>query len=145
MATTKKDSGSFTEDERAAMKARAAEARAEKKGAKKEAERQMLLDALAELEGDDKALAEQLHAVITAAAPDLDWRTYYGMPAYARDGKVVVFFQPAGKFKSRFSTLGFTDSANLDDGGMWPTSWAITELTAADEKRIAELVTAALA
>ncbi len=88
----------------------------------------------------DRVMAERIHAVVTASAPDLAPKTYYGMPAYARDGKVVCFFQPADKFKARYATFGFNDDANLDDGSMWPTSWALTKLTAADEKKIGELV-----
>ena len=85
-------------------------------------------------------MAERIHAVVTASAPDLSPKTYYGMPAYARDGKVVCFFQPADKFKARYATFGFNDDANLDDGSMWPTSWALTKLTPADEKKIGALV-----
>ena len=88
----------------------------------------------------DRALAERIHAIVTEHAPELDPKTWYGMPAYARDGKVVIFFQPADKFKARYSTLGFNDTANLDDGSMWATSFAVTALTKADEARIAELV-----
>jgi uncharacterized protein YdhG (YjbR/CyaY superfamily) len=89
---------------------------------------------------EDRAMAERLHALIKASAPDLSPRTWYGMPAYAKDGKVVCFFQSAGKFKSRYATLGFSDKANLDDGAMWPTSFALKKLTRADEKKIAALV-----
>jgi uncharacterized protein YdhG (YjbR/CyaY superfamily) len=92
------------------------------------------------MEGSDRAMAERLHEIITASAPELAPKTWYGMPAYAKDGKVVCFFQSAGKFKSRYATLGFNDEANLDDGAMWPTSFALTALTPADEKRIAALV-----
>jgi uncharacterized protein YdhG (YjbR/CyaY superfamily) len=99
-----------------------------------------LLAKIAEMPGPDRAMAERLHAVITASAPMLQPKTWYGMPAYARDGKVVCFFQAADKFKSRYATFGFSDEATLDDGAMWPTSFALTELTAADEARIAALV-----
>jgi uncharacterized protein YdhG (YjbR/CyaY superfamily) len=115
-------------------------AREQKAAADREGARQQLLDKIEELEGPDKAMAERLHRVISNAVPELDWTTWYGMPAYARDGKVVCFFQPASKFKSRYATFGFSDEAKLDDGAFWPTSYALTELSAADEKRIAELV-----
>jgi len=132
-------SGAFTDDEKAAMKERAKEVRrsSSKKNANGEPE---LLEKIAEMDGADKAMAERVHAIIRAAAPSLDPTLWYGMPAYARNGKAVVFFQPAGKFKARYSTLGFNDSATLDDGSMWPTSFALTGLTPADEARIAELV-----
>ena len=99
-----------------------------------------VLAKIAEMPESDRVIAERIHAVVTAAAPDLSPKTYYGMPAYARDGKVVVFFQPADKFKARYATIGFNDDANLDEGTMWPTSWGLTELTAADEAKIAALV-----
>jgi uncharacterized protein YdhG (YjbR/CyaY superfamily) len=99
-----------------------------------------LFEKIAEMEGADRAMAEKLHDIITASAPDLLPRTWYGMPAYAKDGKVVCFFQSAQKFKSRYSTLGFSDTANLDEGAMWPTSFALKELTAAEEKRISALI-----
>ena len=99
-----------------------------------------VLEKIAELAEPDRAMAERLHAIIRASAPELTPRTWYGMPAYAKDGKVVCFFQPALKFKARYATLGFNDKANLDDGAMWPTAFALTELTAADEERIAALV-----
>jgi len=131
-------SGAFTADEKAAMKERAKEVRrSSSKNANGEPE---LLEKIAEMDGADKAMAERVHAIIRAAAPNLDPTLWYGMPAYARNGKAVVFFQPAGKFKARYSTLGFNDSATLDDGSMWPTAFALTELTPADEARIAELV-----
>jgi hypothetical protein len=103
-----------------------------------------VLAQIAELPGPDRALAERLHALITASAPALEPRTWYGMPAYARDGHVVCFFQSAHKFKTRYATLGFSDQAKLDDGAMWPTAYALTELTAADEARIAALVRKAI-
>ena len=99
-----------------------------------------LLAKIAEMADPDRALAERVHAIVTAGAPDLTPKTWYGMPAYAKDGQVVCFFQPALKFKARYATLGFSDKANLDDGAMWPTSYALTKLTAADEKKIAALV-----
>ena len=131
-------------DERAAMKERAAElrtaSRRAKGAAKAEAEAQDVLDKIAELPVDDRVLAEKVHAVITATAPDLSPRLWYGMPAYAKDGKVVCFFKSAGKFDSRYATFGFEEAANLDDGAMWPTSYALKELTAADEKKLGALV-----
>ncbi|HKA94780.1 MAG TPA: DUF1801 domain-containing protein [Streptosporangiaceae bacterium] len=146
-ATAKnKTSGRFTDDERAAMKEYSQElktaARRGPRAAKADGETDVLAK-IAEMSEPDRALAERLHAVITASAPALSPRTWYGMPAYARDGKVVCFFQPAQKFKTRYATLGFNDTANLDDGAMWPVAYALTELTAADEARIGELVTKA--
>ena len=99
-----------------------------------------MLEKIAEMQGSDRAMAERLHAIIKASAPDLSPKTWYGMPAYARDGKIVCFFQSAEKFKARYATLGFNDAANLDEGAMWPTSFALKELTAADEARISALV-----
>src|ERR671925_1392881 len=118
------ESGGFTAAERAAMKQRAAELRAEgKKGAKKADGLQAVLDSIAKMAPEDRALAERVHVTVTATAPELSPKTWYGMPAYANeDGKVVVFFKDAGKFKSRYATLGFEEAANLDDGPMWPTS-----------------------
>jgi len=146
-ATAKnKTSGRFTDDERAAMKEYSQElktaARRGPRAAKADGETDVLAK-IAEMSEPDRALAERLHAVITASAPALSPRTWYGMPAYARDGKVVCFFQPAQKFKTRYATLGFNDAAALDDGAMWPVAYALTELTAADEARIGELVTKA--
>ena len=129
-----KKSKGFTAEEKAAMRERAKEA---KGGADGESD---LLAKIAEMAEPDRAMAERLHALITASAPDLTPKTWYGMPAYAKDGQVVCFFQPALKFKARYATLGFSDKANLDDGAMWPTSYALTKLTAADEKKIAALV-----
>ena len=142
-----KEPGGFTAEERAVMKERAAELRAEgKKGAKKADGLQDVLDKIAEMAPDDRALAERVHVAITSTAPDLVPRTWYGMPAYAdADGKVVVFFQDAGKFKYRYSTLGFQDAANLDDGDMWPVSFALMDWSPAVEKRITALVKAAVA
>lgn len=139
-ASNKKSKG-FTDEEQAAMKERAkelkAEARAEKDRAAGESDVQ---EKIAEMEGPDRAIAKKLHALIKKSAPDLMPKTWYGMPAYARDGKVVCFFQSAQKFKSRYATLGFSDEANLDEGAMWPTSFALKELTAAEEAKIAALV-----
>ncbi len=132
-----KKSKGFTAEERAAMKERAKEQKAEAQ--KADGERDVLAK-IAEMPEPDRAMAERLHEIIKASAPDLSPRTWYGMPAYARDGKVVCFFQSAQKFKSRYATLGFSDKANLDEGAMWPTSFALKELTAAEEARIAALV-----
>ena len=139
-------SGGFTAEERAAMKARAAELRAEgKKGAKKADGLQDVLDSIAGMAPADRALAERVHMTVTAAAPDLSPKTWYGMPAYANaDGKIVVFFQNSGKFNYRYSTLGFQDVANLDDGDLWPVSYALQKWSAAVEKKVAELVKAAV-
>jgi uncharacterized protein YdhG (YjbR/CyaY superfamily) len=137
-------SDGFTDDERAAMKERARELKAEaRRGARASAAadgEQDVLTKIAEMEGEDRVMAERLHAIIRASAPALVPKTWYGMPAYARDGKVVCFFQSARKFKSRYATIGFSDSANLDDGGMWPTSFALKTLTDAEEARIVTLV-----
>ena len=127
----------FTADERAAMKERARELKAE--AAKADGE-SVLLAAIAEMKGNDRAMAERFHEIVKASAPALTSKTWYGMPAYAKDGKVVCFFQPAAKFKSRYATFGFNDDATLDQGDMWPTSWALVKLTAAEEKKIAALV-----
>jgi uncharacterized protein YdhG (YjbR/CyaY superfamily) len=131
----------FTADERAAMKERARELKAEARANQdREAGEHDLLAKIAEMPKADRVLAERLHAIVTTNAPDLMPKTWYGMPAYARDGKIVCFFKSADKFKSRYATFGFEESANLDDGAMWPTSFALTKLTAADEKKIAALV-----
>ena len=127
----------FTAAERAAMKERAKELKAE--AAKADGEK-ALLEKVAEMKGTDKAMAKRLHAVITAAAPSLTPKTWYGMPAYAKDGKILCFFQSAEKFDSRYATFGFSDEANIDQGAMWPTSWALKGLTAAEEKKIVALV-----
>jgi uncharacterized protein YdhG (YjbR/CyaY superfamily) len=138
--TSAKDdtSGKFTDDERDAMKERARELKAAR-GGKADGEGDVLAK-IAEMPEPDRVMAERIHAVVKASAPGLTPRTWYGMPAYARDGKVVCFFQAADKFKARYATFGFNDTANLDDGAMWPTSWALTSLTAADEATIAALV-----
>ena len=130
-----KASSRFTDEERAAMKERARELKADKSDGESE-----VLAKIAEMQGLDRTMAKRLHAIIKASAPSLAPKTWYGMPAYAKDGKVVCFFTPASKFKSRYATLGFNDSANLDEGAMWPTAYALTELTAADEERIGALV-----
>ena len=131
----------FTTDEKAAMRERAREAKAEaRRGADRAAGEKDLLAKIAEMPEPDRVMAERIHAIVTAAAPDLSPKTWYGMPAYAGDGKIICFFQAADKFKARYATFGFNEDAKLDDGAMWPTSWALTKLTAADEKKIAELV-----
>ena len=127
----------FTAEERAAMKERAQELKAAK--TKEEGER-ALLAKIAEMPEPDRAMAERLHAIITASAPDLSPKTWYGMPAYAKDDEIVCFYKSADKFKSRYATFGFEEAANLDEGAMWPTSFALKKLTAADEKRIGALV-----
>jgi uncharacterized protein YdhG (YjbR/CyaY superfamily) len=141
-ATDKKFEG-FTDEERGAMKARAQElkaaARRSSRGQKAD-EEEAVLAKIAEMEEPDRAMAERLHAVIKASAPVLSPKLWYGMPAYAKDGKVVCFFQTAQKFKARYATLGFNDAANLDEGTMWPTAFALMELSAADEARIGALV-----
>ncbi|MDT5111896.1 MAG: hypothetical protein QOE20_3786, partial [Mycobacterium sp.] len=136
----------FSAEERAAMKERAAELRAEgKKGAKKADGLQAVLDRIAQMAPADRALAERVHVTVTATAPDLSPKTWYGMPAYAdEDGKVVVFFQDSGKFNYRYSTLGFQDSANLDDGDMWPVSFALKKWSPTVEKQVVKLVKAAI-
>ncbi|MFE9043665.1 iron chaperone [Streptomyces sp. NPDC012421] len=141
-ATTAKSYDGFTEDEREAMKERAKELKAGKgrsPRAKADGEADLLAK-IAEMPDEDRVLAEGVHALVKKAAPGLTAKTWYGMPAYARDGKVVVFFQSAAKFKARYATLGFNDAATLDDGDMWPTSFALTTLTPAVEARIAALV-----
>jgi uncharacterized protein YdhG (YjbR/CyaY superfamily) len=131
----------FTAEERAAMKARAQELKAEARANKNRAEGEGdVLAAIAAMQEPDRAMAERLHAIVQASAPDLSPKTWYGMPAYAKDGKVVCFFKSAEKFKSRYATFGFEEAANLDEGAMWPTSFALTKLTAADEARIGALV-----
>jgi uncharacterized protein YdhG (YjbR/CyaY superfamily) len=139
-ASGKKSKG-FTDEERAAMKERARELKAEARASKNKAEGESdVLAKIAEMPGPDRALAERLHAIIKDSAPALSPKTWYGMPAYAKDGKVVCYFQSAHKFKSRYATLGFSDKANLDEGAMWPTSFALTELTATEEARISALL-----
>jgi uncharacterized protein YdhG (YjbR/CyaY superfamily) len=135
-------SDGFSAEERAAMKQRAAELRAEgKKGAKKADGLQDVVDAIAKMAPDDRALAERVHVAVTTTAPGLSPKTWYGMPAYANeDGKVVLFFQDSGKFKYRYSTLGFQDAANLDEGDLWATSYALAAWTPAVEKKVVALV-----
>ena len=131
----------FSADERAAMRERQRELKAEAEGADGERE---LLDKVAEMDASDRAMAERLHAIVKSTAPQLAARTWYGMPAYALDGKVVCFFQSAGKFKARYATLGFSDKAKLDKGDMWPTGFALKALGPAEEKAIVALLKAAL-
>ncbi len=132
-----KKSKGFTDEERAAMKERAKELKAEAQKAGGESD---VLAKIAEMQGPDRAMAERLHEIVKASAPALSPKTWYGMPAYAKDGKVVCFFQSAQKFNSRYATLGFSDKANLDDGSMWPTSFALKELSATEEAKISALV-----
>jgi uncharacterized protein YdhG (YjbR/CyaY superfamily) len=140
-AATGKTSKGFTDDERAAMKARARELKAEERASKNRAEGERdLLAAIDAMREPDRAMARRLHAIIEATAPNLWPKTWYGMPAYAKDGKVVCFFKSAEKFNSRYATFGFEEAANLDEGAMWPTSFALKELTAAGEARIGALV-----
>jgi uncharacterized protein YdhG (YjbR/CyaY superfamily) len=131
----------FSTDEKAAMRERARELKAEsRRGAERADGERDLLAKIAEMPETDRVMAERIHAVVTANAPDLAPKTWYGMPAYARDGKLVCFFKSADKFKSRYATFGFEENAKLDEGNMWPTSYALTKLTAADEARIGALV-----
>src|SRR5262245_43621443 len=140
-AANKKGSKGFSDEERAAMKARVQELKAEARANKnKAAGERVALAAITAMKEPDRAMARRVHAIVQASAPDLWPKTWYGMPAYAKDGKVVCFFQSAQKFKTRYATFGFSDSANLDEGAMWPTAFALKELTAADEARIAGLV-----
>lgn len=136
--TTGKASKGFTAEERAAMRARARELKAAEDGAT------AVRDALAAMSAHDRAIGEQLHALVKKHAPNLVPRTWYGMPAYAKDDKIVCFFKPAAKFKTRYATLGFSDNAHLDEGDMWPTEFALNELTSAVEKTIGALLTRAL-
>jgi len=139
--TTASTSEAFTAEERAAMKARARELKAEARANKSKADGERdLLAAITQMKGRDRAMAKRLHEIVTAAAPDLWPKTWYGMPAYAEDGKVVCFFQSAEKFNSRYATFGFSDEANLDEGALWPTAFALKELTAAEETKIVALV-----
>jgi len=135
--TTKKSAKGFSDEERAAIRERAQEQKARTDRADGERD---LLTKIAAMSEPDRAMAERLHAIITASAPVLSPKTWYGMPAYAKDGKIVCFFQPAEKFKTRYATFGFNDSANLDDGGLWPVAFALMELTDAEEAKIAALV-----
>ena len=141
-------SGTWTDEERSAMKERARElrsstrrgARADKAADKAAADEREALEKIAEMPEPDRAMAERLHAIIRASAPALSPTTWYGMPAYTRNGKIICHFQPAQKFKTRYPTLGFSDAAHLDDGAIWPVAYALTNLTADDEARIGELV-----
>ncbi|MEU4677866.1 hypothetical protein [Micromonospora sp. NPDC023737] len=146
-ATTSTTESGFSADERAAMKERAAELRAQgKKGAKKADELQAALDSIAKMAPEDRALAERVHSTVTTTAPQLSPKTWYGMPAYANaDGKIIVAFKNSGKFNTRYSTLEFQDAAKLDDGDLWPVSYALQRWSPAVEKKIAELVVAAVA
>ncbi|HJR78561.1 MAG TPA: DUF1801 domain-containing protein [Anaerolineales bacterium] len=136
--STQKPTKGLTAEERAALKERLKEEKAEREGKAAESD---VLAKIAEMPKSDRVMAERIHAIIKASAPSLSPKTWYGMPAYAnKDGKVVCFFQAADKFKSRYATFGFNDDANLDEGTMWPTSWALTKLTADDEAKIAALV-----
>lgn len=143
---SKNESDGFSAEERAAMKDRVAELRAEgKKGAKKADGLQAVLDRIAQMAPEDRALAERVHVAVTATAPELSPKTWYGMPAYANaDGKVVVFFQDSSKFNYRYSTLGFQDAATLDDGDLWPVSYALQKWSPVVEEKIVELVQAAI-
>ena len=138
-ATDDETSGSFTEAERAAMKERSKELKSAKRGQKADPEVEVLAK-IAEMSEPDRTLAERLHALVKEHAPSLTSRTWYGMPAYAKDGKVLCFFQPAEKFGARYATLGFNDVAHLDDGAMWPTAFALTALTPENEARISDLL-----
>ena len=132
--TTRKAAEGFSAEEKAAMRARARELKANEDG------ESAVRAAIAKMSPQDRAIAKRLHELVKATAPELTPKTWYGMPAYAKDGKVVCFFQSAQKFKSRYATLGFSDKANIDEGAMWPTSFALKELTAAEEKKIGALV-----
>jgi uncharacterized protein YdhG (YjbR/CyaY superfamily) len=138
---TRTRSGGFTDEERGAMKERARELKAEARANKDRAEgERAVLESIAAMNGSDRTMAKRLHEIVKASAPELSPKTWYGMPAYAKDGKVVCFFQSAEKFKSRYATFGFNDAANLDEGTLWPTAFALKDLTAADEKMIGALV-----
>jgi uncharacterized protein YdhG (YjbR/CyaY superfamily) len=140
-ASTGDPANSFSTEEKAAMRERARELKAEARSrATREDGERDLLAKIAEMPAPDRAMAERLHALVTAAAPTLAPKTWYGMPAYARDGKIVCFFKAASKFDSRYATFGFEEEARIDDGSMWPTSYALTKLTQADEERLTELV-----
>jgi uncharacterized protein YdhG (YjbR/CyaY superfamily) len=139
--STKRTAPTFTDEERAAMRERAREQKAEARSRADKADgEKAVLAKIAEMPEADRTMAERIHAIVKASAPSLSPKTWYGMPAYAKDGKIVCFFQAADKFKARYATFGFNDDANLDEGSMWPTSWALTRLSAADEATIAALV-----
>lgn len=135
-----KANGAFSDEEKAAIKEAAAESRRSKAAKGKEADAQACLDKIADMAPGDKELAEAVHRIVTTVAPDLEVKTWYGMPAYAKDGKVIVFFQDAAKFKARYATLGFQDNAALDEGSFWPTSFALQAIDDEVEQRITELV-----
>jgi uncharacterized protein YdhG (YjbR/CyaY superfamily) len=137
---TGKSSKGFTDEERVAMQERARELKAERANKSKAEGESDVLAKIAEMPGPDRAMAERLHAIVKASAPELSPKTWYGMPAYAKDGKVVCYFQSAQKFKTRYATFGFSDAANIDEGALWPVAFALAELTAADEARIGALV-----
>jgi uncharacterized protein YdhG (YjbR/CyaY superfamily) len=132
-------SGTFTDEEKAAAKERVKEMRRSPRASKADGERDVL-EKISEMQEPDRVMAERIHAIVTASAPDLTPRTWYGMPAYAKDGAIVCHFQPAQKFKTRYPTLGFSDKANLDDGNMWPVAYALKKLTKADEATITALI-----
>jgi uncharacterized protein YdhG (YjbR/CyaY superfamily) len=138
-SSTRKQTEGFTAEERAAMKERVKELKKPARGRKEDGERDVL-SKIAEMPEADRVMAERIHAIVKASAPDLSPRTWYGMPAYAKDGKVLCFFRSAQKFKTRYATFGFSDKANLDDGAMWPTDFAVKKVTKAEEARIAALV-----
>jgi len=141
MTDTTKSTKGFTDEEKAAMQERARELKAEsRRDAKKADGERDVLEKIAEMPDSDRAIAERIHEMVKANAPDLTPRTWYGMPAYAKDGKIVCFFKSADKFKSRYATFGFEEAAKIDDGTMWPTSFGVTKLTTADERKLAELV-----
>jgi uncharacterized protein YdhG (YjbR/CyaY superfamily) len=140
MSRTDTTTDTFTAEERAAMKERAAELRARKGGRKKEADLNALLQKIEELPPGDREIAAAVHTLVTELAPELDGRTYYGMPAWAKDGNVLLFVQPASKFGTRYATLGFNDNAQLDDGEMWPTAYAVPAMTDGVREKVAALV-----
>ena len=141
--TSGKASGTFTDEEKAAARERVKELKRSPRAGKADGARDVL-EKISEMDDADRVMAERIHAIVTASAPDLTPKTWYGMPAYAKDGKVLCFFKPAEKFKVRYATLGFSDVAALDDGNLWPTEFAITSLTKADEKAVRALVERAL-
>ena len=143
-APAKRSSSAFSAEERAAMKEHAEEVKARKRGATAADEEAAVLAKIAGFADSDRVMAQRIHAIVKANAPSLGCRLWYGMPAYTKNGKVLMHFQDAGKFKMRYATLGFSDEARLDDGAMWPSSFALKKLTKADEARIAELVTRAV-
>jgi uncharacterized protein YdhG (YjbR/CyaY superfamily) len=137
---TRRGSSAFTEEERAAMREAVREYKAEARGDRKPEGEKEVLAKIAEMRESDRVMAERLHGIVKATAPELSPRTWYGMPAYAKDGKVLCFFQSGQKFKTRYATFGFSDKANLDEGSMWPTAYALKKLTATEEAKIKELL-----